>query len=118
MSEEKEPTVKMTLKEMITQGKNLFGEDRDKWVFVCPICKKEQTNEDFKSKGTDGLETGLLGFSCIGRLAEDPYRGFGSGKGDKSQGCDYSSGGFFVINKKFAIGEDGKEIPVFKFKGE
>lgn len=104
--------IEMTRQEMIEQGKKLFGDGINSWVFVCPVCGKEQSNNDFLKLGIDAREKGYIGFSCIGRFIEGSYKGLGDGSGDKSMGCNYTLGGLFVLNKKTIKFDDKKFINI------
>ena len=110
----------MPKKAWMGQGRTLYGPDFKKWKFKCPVCKGTQTAQDFADLGVDPKNySGRFYFSCIGRFKKGSLKGLGSGEGDAALGCDYSSGGLFVLNKKFVIDEgDEKPTPVFAFSDE
>jgi len=101
-------------KDFIARGEKLFGKDRYKWKFKCPVCGNIQSAQDFKALGADPNSTD---FNCIGRyMKKEVNKGLGINKNKvPKQPCDYSSGGFLVVNKVFYIGDDGKKFPTFEF---
>lgn len=103
--------------EFMEQGNKLFGENFDDWVFVCPVCNKEQSNNDFKKIGIDAREKGYIAFSCIGRFIEGSKDALGSKGGKAEKGCNYTNGGLFKLAKKEVYDEE-HSMHVFLFKGE
>lgn len=85
----------------------LFGDDPEKWRFVCAACGHVQTISDFLALGID-RETAYkqVHFSCIGRHT-----------GDDGPGCDWTLGGLFSIHKVEVNcpEEEGKKIMAFEF---
>lgn len=91
---------KMTKDEFITEAVSRFGEDSEKWRFVCPGCKTEQTLADLEKAGCDNPK-GSIAFSCIGRF-------------DKERGCNWTLGGFFQIHT-MVVTDGEEEHPMFEF---
>jgi len=88
------------------EGTKRFGEDRKKWLYVCPICKTVQGYGDFKrlpEEMSDDKIASYLAFSCIGRFTE--------GK----KGCDWTLGGLFQIHTLEVIDDEGRKHPRFEF---
>jgi len=72
-------------------------------LFVCPICKTEQSANQLIEAGVKRDEVpNYIGFSCIGRF-------------DKSKGCNWTLGGLFGIHELEIIDSDGKHHPRFMF---
>ena len=83
------------------KGKELFGEDFNKWRFVCAHCGEVQTMEDFAEAEIEKGNQKVF-FSCIGREVV-------------GRGCDWTLGGFFQIHTAEVIKGDGTKVPVFRF---
>ncbi|MGK9477881.1 VVA0879 family protein [Melioribacter sp. OK-6-Me] len=67
----------MKIKEYIDLLRARHGEKIEDWKVICPICKCEQTVQDFLDAGIDIKDVfNYFGFSCIGRFTE-------------AKGCDY-----------------------------
>jgi hypothetical protein len=98
------PVRKVELTEWLEEGESLFGKDKTKWRFKCPSCGNSQTFDEFVPLMDKEKIESVLYFSCIGRW-------------DKTQGCDYTLGGLFVIANVYVI-KDGKEFPVMEFAKE
>jgi len=100
---------KMTFDEWDKKGIELFGEDRLKWKFKCPICGHVASVQDYKDAGA---QDGAVGYSCIGRWVGAKRKAFeGHGKGP----CDYAGGGLFAVNPIIIIMKDNTEHHVFEF---
>ncbi len=98
------------------KGLELYGKDLKKWKFRCPICNCVQSGEDFeKLESFKGDWRSFSHFSCLGRWTENPYRPFGKSHKNKKNGCDYTSGGLFVVNKLQVKAPDSKNTPIFQF---
>jgi len=95
---------RLTRQEWFDLGRQKFGDDLMKWIFVCPICGTEQKGNDLIKAGVqDDYIERYLGFSCIGRF-------------NKSQiGCDWTLGGLFRIHKLEVILDNGTHRPIFEF---
>ncbi len=79
---------KITLEEATVRMKAQGSEDIMGALFECPRCKLAQSGNDLVRVGAGkDLEeiNGFLGFSCIGRWAED-------------EGCDWTLGGLFQVH--------------------
>lgn len=108
---------KITLKEWLKRGKELYGEDYSKWKFVCPACGHISKGEDFKAFGADINDAYV---ECIGRVNGKAESGLNFKEGDdNSNGCDWAAYGLFgtLGNGIIVINEDNnnKEVEVFKF---
>jgi len=107
----------MTAEEFLKKGEALFGADKFKWKFRCPICGNIQTPEDFRKYKDKGANPNSAYQECIGRY-EGGRRAFGkSEKGEKQSPCDYASYGLFGIGHQVTY-PDGKETCVFPFAEE
>lgn len=94
------------------EGARLFGEDRMAWRFRCPSCNHVALVSDWKA--ADAPE-GAVAFSCIGRYTGSAAAAAEAAFKRNGGPCNYTSGGFFCINKLFVVTEDGKESPAFEF---
>jgi len=57
----------ITLAEWTAKGRELFGDDRTTWQFVCPVCHAVQTMNDFVEHTEIPKEEigDYIAFSCI-----------------------------------------------------
>lgn len=111
---------RLDYKEWLDIGTKLYGEDRMKWEFVCPMCQKVQTGQDFLDIGVRRrFCESYIGYSCIGR-----FNGIGKGKSylysPKKEkfpdGCDWTLGGLFGGGgREIIVTKDGKEHRRFDF---
>jgi hypothetical protein len=83
-------------------GESLFGADRMKWKFVCPVCKDQMTPSDYQEAGAP--ETAIA-FSCVNRWRNP----------DK---CNYAGGGLFRLNPVTVQRTSGGETTMFAFAEE
>jgi hypothetical protein len=99
--------VELTLEAWYAEGTRLFGTDRMKWRFVCPVCLHVQSVEDYRNAGAT---EGMVAFSCVGRAT-------GAGSFDAKRGgpCNYAGGGLFKLNPVTLKLPDGEQITVFEF---
>jgi len=95
------------------EGRKYFGEDVLNWTFKCPVCGHVASVKDYVDLGAS---PGMVGFSCIGRLMDNPKKAFGE-KNDKDGPCDYAGGGLFLLNPiKICLDkENDKYINCFEF---
>ena len=109
---EKEPT---PVKEWLEEGKRLFGKNIMKWRYVCPMCGKRYSVQEFVDAGGDGPNSAYQ--ECIGRPRH-------AGPPDKEKGnpdgCNWCAYGFFGCAGKgrIVLAEDGTAVEVFHFDGE
>jgi len=92
------------------KGEELFGSNKMKWKFKCPICGNTQTPADFKEYKGKGAKPSSAVDQCIGR-----YKGGDIGRnlnGDK-QPCDYAAFGLFKLGDTVKDGD--KTITIFPF---
>lgn len=86
------------------KGKELFGEDKQDWVFVCPVCKKElsvnRAKKEFPEVAGKGWQVEC---ECIGRYT------------DKVK-CDWCAYG--LLRGPLIVYADGQEMTAFDFSGE
>lgn len=87
--------IKMTMKEFLEKGNELFGEDKRLWKFVCPACATVISCEDYI---THGANDSAIAFNCIGRYMDNCQRAFSEKKIIKGEPCDYTTGGLFNIS--------------------
>ncbi|MGK9367567.1 VVA0879 family protein [Melioribacter sp. Ez-97] len=91
----------MKIKEYIDLLRARHGEKIENWKVICPICKCEQTVQDFLDAGIDMKDVfNYFGYSCIGRFSE-------------AKGCDFSLGGLFPIHNVEIIDDSGNAHPRF-----
>lgn len=88
-----------------------FGDDPLKWRFVCPSCGHVAAVEDWRKAGAP---EGAVAFSCVGRWTGDRAAAADAAFKRKGGPCNYTSGGFLVINKLFVVLKDGQETPAFE----
>lgn len=86
----------------LAEGEQLFGPDRKKWLFACPICGFAQSAETFEAAK---LPLSAVGFSCIGRWLRKRRKAFG---GEGEGPCDYAGGGLFAINPVIVTDDPAK----------
>ena len=91
----------------LAEGKLRFGGDLMDFTFVCPVCQYEQSARECIEAG---MESGAIGFSCIGRwLPPEQIK-----KGPPGP-CHYAGGGLFKLNPIRVRMPDGTELPMFAF---
>lgn len=101
--------VEMTYEQWEKKGRELFGENKFNWRFVCPVCKHVASVRDWQQAG---LPETTVAFSCVGRGMENPRKAF-DGKG--SGPCDYAGGGLFELNPVTITKPDGTTGDFFAF---
>lgn len=89
----------ITLEQWNNKGRSLFGDDKMKWKFVCPVCKNIQTPEDLKKAGANHVDVLQ---ECVGRY-------------DKTKGCDYAAYGLFKRTNTKVISEHFVPTDMFDF---
>lgn len=89
------------------KGRELFGDDKLTWKFVCPVCEHVASVGDYKEAGAP---QGAVGFSCIGRYLETRKE-----MGEKPGPCNYAGGGLFQLNPVTVTFPDDSTLKVFKF---
>ncbi|MFA5313386.1 MAG: VVA0879 family protein [Methanomassiliicoccales archaeon] len=104
------------LDDWLAECKKRFGDDSDKWAFVCPNCGHVQTVGDFHKLHDQGIKVnaGQAYFSCIGRYLDGKCGTIF----DKKAPCNYTLGGLFVFAKTVVIDHEGNKHPVFEFAPE
>lgn len=101
--------LRYTLNEFVARGTELYGEDRTKWKFICPMCGQVHTYEDFIKYVDKDTADGMMGFSCIGRVMPKCYE-----MGENKAPCNYTGGGLFRFNPVIIEFAD-KEQQYFNF---
>ncbi len=94
-----------TEKEWFAKGESLFGTDKMKWRFQCPMCKKTQSAEELKQFAEKGATPSSAYSHCRGR-----YTGGKSGP-DR---CNWASYGLFR-GPVTVTHDEGKPTFVFDF---
>lgn len=90
------------------EGERLFGKDRMRWRFVCPVCGHVASVADWKKVGAT---EGEVAFSCVGRHVPGAREAFTKGKGP----CTYAGGGLIGMNPVRIKRANGKTTDVFEF---
>ena len=111
-----DPTPRMTYDEWMAEGQKRFGDDFDKWGFVCPVCTNVARIADFRPFKDQGATPDTAANQCIGRFNGSKFKAFGSG-GAKERGkpCDYALFGLFRLPGVIIAMPDGKERMAFAF---
>ena len=96
---------KIDIKDWFDKGKQLYGDDRDNWVFKCPICGNRQSVNSVliknpKLKAEDVRD--WIYFNCEGRYT-------------KRVGCDWTLGGLFQIHRVEVMVDGKRRNRVFEF---
>lgn len=101
-------TQRISFKDWKAKGENLFGTDTKKWRFICPVCKFEQSTQDYLDAGAP---KNTVGFSCVGRWRADASDAMSS-KHDGSKPCNYVGGGLFRLNPVHVVasGENAEGV--------
>lgn len=96
--------MKISQAEWEAKGKELFGEDKRNWRFVCPKCKDVKSFNDVKEKYPESRGCGWQpGRECIGRYIEEID-------------CDWAAYGLFR-GPLIIVVNGGGEVPYFDFAG-
>lgn len=98
----------VTYEEWLAEAKQKFGNDPNKWAFVCPACGYVATIGDWKAAGAP---EDAIAFSCIGRWLNKAGEAFEFGSGP----CHYVGGGFIRLNPVTVVGVQGQEWNAFEF---
>lgn len=113
-----EPKPKILLKDWHALATEKFGKDARHWKFVCPVCKTEQTAQDFMNAGVaeDDAKSSIA-VECIGRWLpkSDSQKAFGDKKRKKGVPCDYAGYGLLKLNPVPVEFEDGTVFNAFDF---
>jgi hypothetical protein len=90
-----------------------YGMYDSNWKFRCPSCHSTMTAGLYRELAGDKAEAVqvMIGYSCVGRLMENPTTIFQKGKGF----CNYAGGGLFGLNPILVKFPDGKEGRFFDF---
>jgi hypothetical protein len=106
---------RLTLNEWHAEGRLLFGNDVNKWEFVCPSCGLVQTRQDFLDLGMSQRQVDqYLAYSCIGRW-RNPLESAEPFEGESIWGCRYSGGLLPNVSPITLIISEGEERPTFGF---
>jgi hypothetical protein len=108
-----ELTERITKKEWVAKGTQLFGENVQQWQFVCPGCGHVQKITDFKPFKNQGATPGSVYSECIGRYTGG--KSWANSKDLKGGPCDYAAYGLLNICPVIVVDDDGKEIKAFAF---
>lgn len=114
---------KLTQAELLVEVRTRFGDDPDRWAFVCPSCQDIATIADWRQALTDHvvehegkrlLDPGtLIGQQCLGRAVgalEGPQKEW------KGRGCDWTAYGLFAGPWQIVMpGEDDEEKAGWSF---
>lgn len=105
----------VTQEEWFAEGEKLYGKDKLKWKFKCPVCGHVASAQDWKDAGA---ESGEIAFSCIGRLLEKKADALDTWSKRKDGGdrgpCNYAGGGLFRLNP-VTVTKDGESSSFFEF---
>lgn len=110
---------KLTQRQFLAKGKELFGENMNKWKFKCPICGNIQCAEDFRQYKEQGATAESTWQECIGRYM--PKRNSAEAFGNKNKKvkspCNYAAYGLFRIGHVVKL-ENGRNTVAFPFAEE
>lgn len=104
------------ISEWRAEGERLFGPDWKNWRFVCPMCGKEYSVQEFMEAGGDNPN--LAPQECIGRYR---HAGPPDKKKGNPDGCNWVAYGLFgtCFKGRLIETEDGGILESFHFgKGE
>jgi len=87
----------MTREEWVADGERRFGPDKKKWRFVCPVCKRVTSVQEWLDAGAPAEAA----YSCVGRHRDDVD-------------CDYAGGGFIKLNP-VVVDCEGFQTTLFDF---
>lgn len=59
----------ITQAELLTMARERFGDDPNRYAFVCPTCGDVASKQDYLDAGLPGVE--LVGQQCIGRILRE-----------------------------------------------
>ncbi len=114
------PRIRITFKDWIRIGTELFGPDRKQWKFQCVACGHEQSVVSIRAAHpelTADRVDGVVTFSCEGRLATPPRKR--EKRPDPAKGCDWTLGGLFQIHQlEVADPDGGGYVPMFEYAHE
>lgn len=107
-----------SIDEWKAKGKELFGDNKLEWKFICPSCGIIQTANEIKKANpslTDERAFNFALFGCIGRAL-----GSENSIWSKKQPCNYTSGGLFNLNKTIVLckeenGTELEQVRIFSF---
>lgn len=103
----------ITREQWEAKGSELFGNDKEKWRFACPICGNEMSIERARAEFPELKGRGWRPEQeCIGRGIDTPAARMKSG--DR---CDWCAYGLFRGPLLVTVGE-GKQVAVFDFAGK
>ena len=99
----------------LEEGKRRFGPDVKKWCFVCPMCGKVYSVEEFMEAGGDGPNSAYQ--ECIGRHR---HAGPPGEEGENPDGCNWAAYGLFGTAGKgrLIVSDGGTIVEAFRFAGE
>lgn len=106
--------VRMTEAEWLARGRELFGEDRLQWRFVCPSCGHVQRPADFHPYRDEGASPDSATRVCIGLYDGHDDVPMCSGRSP----CNYAAYGLLHLCPVVVVGDDGSEHQCFGFAEE
>lgn len=114
-------TERMSHHDWLAEARRRFGDDPMKWQFVCPLCGKVSTPEDFVDAGVPKADAHRASIECIGRVV-GAKGGMKEGRernpdGSVAQPCDWAAFGLFGNLGKgpVVLRDDGVETQAFAF---
>lgn len=111
----------LSLDEWQQEAIDRFGEDSNRWSFMCPSCGQDQTREDFANLGENPRRVDqVLGFSCIGMWLYKRHfdKVVDYAEYTKGYGCTYSGRGFPNISPVSVVLPNGQARPTFEWSNE
>ncbi|MET7363180.1 VVA0879 family protein [Streptomyces sp. NPDC005562] len=108
---------KLTRQELLGEMRRRFGDDSDRWAFVCPSCSDVATIADWREALTENETVGadgeritdpgiLIGQQCLGRT-------LGALRGPqedwKGRGCDWAAFGLIPGPWEIEVDSEGDE---------
>jgi hypothetical protein len=106
----------MTYDRWMAEGKRRFGEDFDKWRFVCPICHNVAAIGEYRPFKDKGASADSAVQECIGRYTGTPFKAFGNSAKERGKPCDYAVYGLFRFPGVIIEMPDGVKRMAFAFE--
>lgn len=113
-------TPTFTHAEWLAEGRRRFGDNFEKWRFVCPICGNVAAVSEYRQFKDCGATPDSAAKECIGRYLpkDQTHKAFGANTKERGKPCDYAIYGLFRIPGAIVTGDDGHKMLAFAFAEE